>query len=139
MSDYRPVLTRPIYCRRDIEQAERQRHNGAERHNHAENVTQHRGSLRTPRQHNSSPARPRCNLIEINDGVRFCRRGHRVNCRTQPVFMWCRMLEVGAHHACWLLLQALFIIASVLTAASTTATKAITRGVFIVTSRPRSL
>jgi len=42
-TDYRTVLTRPIYCRRDVEQAERQRHNGAERHNHTENVTQHSG------------------------------------------------------------------------------------------------
>src|SRR5215469_15748473 len=41
MGDYRTVLTRPIYCRRDVEQAERQRHNGAERHNQTENVTQH--------------------------------------------------------------------------------------------------
>ena len=53
--------------------------------------------------------------------------------------MWCRMLEVGAHHACWLLLQALFIIASVLTAASTTATRTMTKGLFMVTSRLRPL
>src|SRR6516225_11344192 len=42
-SDYRTVVTRPIYCLRDVEQAERQRYNGAERHNHTENVTQHSG------------------------------------------------------------------------------------------------
>src|SRR6516162_6409299 len=38
-----------------------------------------------------------------------------------PVFMCCRRLDVGAHHACWLLLQALFITASVPTVTSTTA------------------
>jgi hypothetical protein len=26
-------------------------------------------------------------------------------------FMWCRMVDIGAHHSCWLLLQALFMIA----------------------------
>src|SRR5215469_6443169 len=41
LSAYRTVLTRPIYNRCDVEQAKRQRHNGAERHNHTENVTQH--------------------------------------------------------------------------------------------------
>jgi hypothetical protein len=35
--------------------------------------------------------------------------------------MWCRMVDIEAHHACWLLLQALFMTASVLTATSTTA------------------
>src|SRR6516162_1561259 len=49
--------------------------------------------------------------------------------QTQPVFMWCRM-DVGAHHARWLLLQALFIIASALTATSTTAPR---------TTKPRHL
>ena len=29
----------------------------------------------------------------------------------QPVFMWCRKLVIGVHHACWLLLQALFMTA----------------------------
>ena len=29
------------------------------------------------------------------------------------VLMWCRIVDIGAHHACWLLLQALFITASV--------------------------
>src|SRR3974377_1382153 len=33
------------------------------------------GYSESPRQHNSSPAHPWCNLIEINDGVRFCRWG----------------------------------------------------------------
>jgi hypothetical protein len=32
------------------------------------------------------------------------------------VFMWCRIVDNGAHHACWLLLQALFMTASVLRA-----------------------
>jgi hypothetical protein len=27
------------------------------------------------------------------------------------VFMWCRIVDNGAHHACWLLLQALFMTA----------------------------
>ena len=48
--------------------------------------------------------------------------------------MWCRMLLDGAHHSCWLLLQALFMIASVLTAMSMTVTRTITKGAFIVTS-----
>jgi hypothetical protein len=33
-----------------------------------------------------------------------------------PVFMWCPIVDIGAHHACWLLLQALFMTASVPTA-----------------------
>jgi hypothetical protein len=61
-------------------------------------------------------------LIEINDEfagqLRF-------------VFMWCCIADVGAHHACWLLLQAVFMTASVLTAASTTATKTMTKGLFM--------
>jgi hypothetical protein len=65
--------------------------------------------------------------------------GHRVNYQTQPVFMCCRMLDVGAHHACWLLLQALFMTASVLTVTSTTATRTMTKGLSMVTSRPRLL
>ena len=52
--------------------------------------------------------------------------------------MWWRM-DVGAHHACWLLLQALFIIASALTVMSTTATRTMTKGLFMVTTRPRPL
>src|SRR5215469_15164246 len=48
----------------------------------------------------------------------------------RPVFMWCCKLDIGAHHACWLLLQDLFIIASALTATSTTATR---------TTKPRHL
>jgi hypothetical protein len=31
----------------------------------------------------------------------------------RSVFMWCCKLDIGAHHACGLLLQAVFIIASV--------------------------
>ena len=54
---------------------------------------------------------------------------------TQPVFMWCHKLDVGAHHACWLLLHALFITASVPTATTATATRTMTKGLFIVTSR----
>ena len=41
------------------------------------------------------------------------------------------MLDIGAHHACWLLLQALFMIASVPTVTSTTATRTMTKGLFI--------
>jgi hypothetical protein len=41
------------------------------------------------------------------------------------------MVDIGAHHSCWLLLQALFMIASVLTAASTRATETMTNGVFM--------
>ncbi len=53
-----------------------------------------------------------------------------------PIFMWCRTVDIGAHHACWLLLQALFMTASVLTVTSTTATMTIASRVFIVASRP---
>ena len=59
--------------------------------------------------------------------------------QTYPVFMSCRTVVIGAHHACWLLLQALFITASVPTVTSTTATRTMTKGLFIVTSRPRPL
>jgi hypothetical protein len=51
-----------------------------------------------------------------------------------PVFMWCRTVDIEAHHTCWLLLQALFMIASALTVASTTAMRTITKEVFIVTA-----
>jgi hypothetical protein len=44
------------------------------------------------------------------------------------------MADIGAHHSCWLLLQALFMIARVLTANSTTTLRTIAKGVFIVTS-----
>ena len=47
--------------------------------------------------------------------------------------MWCRM--DGAHHACSLLLQALFMTASVPIVMSTAATRTMTKGLFIVTSR----
>jgi hypothetical protein len=50
--------------------------------------------------------------------------------------MWCRMVDIEAHHACWLFLRALFMTASVLTVTSTTAMTAIISGVFIVASRP---
>jgi hypothetical protein len=53
--------------------------------------------------------------------------------------MWCRTVDIGAHHACWLLLQALFMTASVLTVTSNTATITIASRVFIVASRPRPL
>jgi hypothetical protein len=49
----------------------------------------------------------------------------------RPVFIWCRKLDIGVHHPCELLLQALFMIASVLKVTSTTATKTITMGLFI--------
>jgi hypothetical protein len=58
---------------------------------------------------------------------------------TYPVFMLCRAVVIGAHHVCWLLLQALFITASVPTVTSTTATRTMTKELFIVTSRPRPL
>jgi len=48
-------------------------------------------------------------------------------------------MDVGAHHACWLLLQALFIIVSALTATSTTATRTMTKELFMVISRPRPI
>ena len=57
----------------------------------------------------------------------------------RPVFMWCCKLDIGAHHACWPLLQALFITANVLTATSTSAPSTMTKGLFIVTSRPEPL
>jgi hypothetical protein len=47
------------------------------------------------------------------------------------------MVDIGAHHSCWLLLQALFMIASVLITASARATETMTNGVFIVTSLQR--
>jgi hypothetical protein len=43
------------------------------------------------------------------------------------------------HYSCWLLLQALFMIASVLTADNATAVSTIAKGVFIVTSLLRVL
>ena len=53
--------------------------------------------------------------------------------------MWCLRADTGAHHSCWLLLQALFMIARALTARSTTAAMTIAKGVFIVTSLLRVL
>jgi len=47
------------------------------------------------------------------------------------------MVDIGAHHSCWLLLQALFMIASVLMAASARATETMTNGVFTGTSPQR--
>jgi hypothetical protein len=66
-------------------------------------------------------------LIEINDARAIEENGrHRLNAETQLlVLMWCRTVDIGAHHACWLLLQALFITASVPTVTSTTATSTI--------------
>jgi hypothetical protein len=64
--------------------------------------------------HNSSPPRRGRNLFEINDGARFSRRAGLIARQLCPVFMWCRKLDVGAHHPCWLLLQALFMTASVI-------------------------
>ena len=46
---------------------------------------------------------------------------------------WCRISETGAHHACLLLLQALFISAMVLPViTSTTAARTINKGLFIL-------
>jgi hypothetical protein len=78
-------------------------------------------------------------LIEINDGRAISENGRRpVNVEAQLlVFMWCRIVDNGAHHACWLLLQALFMMASVLRATSTTATRTMAKGFFMgVTSHP---
>jgi hypothetical protein len=52
--------------------------------------------------------------------------------QTYPVFMSCRTVVIGAHHACWLLLPALFITASVPTVTSTTATRTMTKGLAAV-------
>ena len=41
--------------------------------------------------------------------------------------MWCRTVDVEAHHPCRVLLQALFITASMLTVTSTTATRTMTK------------
>jgi hypothetical protein len=50
------------------------------------------------------------------------------------------LIEIkDAHQTCWLVLQALFITASVPTVTSTTAMRTMTRGLFIATSRPRAL
>jgi|SRR6516164_9924866 len=48
------------------------------------------------------------------------------------------MLDIGAHHSCWLLLQALFMIARALTANSTTAVRTINTGLCIATSTTRN-
>ena len=50
--------------------------------------------------------------------------------------MWCRILDIGAHHACRLLLQALFMTASVLTVTSKIATRTMTKGLFMATACP---
>ena len=55
------------------------------------------------------------------------------------VFMCCLTLDIGAHHACWLLLQALFITASVPKVTSIAVTRTMTKGLFMVTSRLRPL
>jgi len=48
------------------------------------------------------------------------------------------MLDIGAHHSCWLLLQALFMIARALTANSTTVVRTINNGLCIATSTTRN-
>ena len=49
------------------------------------------------------------------------------------VLAWCRISETGAHHACLLLLQALFISAMALPViTSTTAARTINKGLFIL-------
>jgi hypothetical protein len=53
--------------------------------------------------------------------------------------MWCRSVDIGAHHARWLVLQTLFMTARVPTAASPTATRRMTRRFFLLTSRHRLL
>jgi hypothetical protein len=75
-------------------------------------------------------------LIEINDSLRFSFAGQLC-----LVFMWCRKLDIGAHHACWLLLQAVFMTASVLTTTSTTATTTMSEGLFMgdLATRPNWL
>jgi hypothetical protein len=53
-----------------------------------------------------------------------------------PVFMWFRTVDIGAHHACWLVLQALFMTASApptMTTSIVTASS-INERVFIVTA-----
>ena len=52
------------------------------------------------------------------------------------VFMWCRSVDIGVHHACSLLLQAWFITASVPTVTSTTATRSMTKGLFMGVTSP---
>src|SRR6516165_4722143 len=49
--------------------------------------------------------------------------------------MGCRM-DVGAHHACWLLLQALFMTASVPKVTSIAVTRTMNKGLLMVASRP---
>jgi len=46
--------------------------------------------------------------------------------------MWCCKVDVGAHHACWLLLQALFMTASVPTVTSIAVTRTMNKGLFMV-------
>ena len=53
--------------------------------------------------------------------------------------MWSFTVDIGAHHTCWLLLQALFITAKVPTVTSTTATRTMIKGLFIATSGLRPL
>ena len=45
-------------------------------------------------------------------------------------------MDVGAHLACWLLLQALFMTASVPTVTSIAVTRTMNKGLFMVASRP---
>ena len=55
------------------------------------------------------------------------------------VLTWCRIVDIGAHHARWLLLQALFITASVPTVTSTAATSTMTKGLFISDLAPSAV
>jgi hypothetical protein len=62
----------------------------------------------------------------------------RVAQGTQPVFMWCRMLDVGAHQACCPpLLQALFMTVRAPPTMRTIAVRIINIGVFIAASLMR--
>jgi hypothetical protein len=92
----------------------------------------------SPRQHNSSRLRRGRDLIEINDGRAISENGRRpVNVEAQLlVFMWCRSVDIGAHHACSPLLQAWFITANVPTVTSTTATRSMTKGLFMGVTSP---
>ncbi len=67
------------------------------------------------------------NLIEIN-----FKKWEAPDAKGQLlVFMWCRTVDIGAHHVCWLLLQAWFITASAPTVPTTTVTSTITKGLLM--------
>jgi hypothetical protein len=65
-SDYRMGPLTPIYCSCDVEQADRQRHNGGECHNHTEKVNPAQ-RLTPKKEHHSSLTLRLRDLIEIND------------------------------------------------------------------------